>query len=143
MRIYRVIFFHTCVQAKLIVANQNTLDALPENMIKALADDDSLLASESNKAIAAEIKAASASDLRISDSRRLAHETANAKMRVAPRDADLATQIEHSESQIVKLRADLDPLRSGMPLVSSAELDSLDVDWTHWCAEWIFQRTVF
>ena len=77
MRIYRVIFFHTCVQAKLIVANQNTLDALPEKMTKALADEtDSLL--ESNKAIAAEIKAASASDLRNSDRRRLAHETANA-----------------------------------------------------------------
>ena len=38
MSIYRVIFFHTCVQAKLIVANQNTLDALPEKMTKALSD---------------------------------------------------------------------------------------------------------
>ena len=77
MRIYRVIFFHTYAQAKLFVANQNTLDALPEKIIKALADEtDSLL--ENNKAIAAEIKGASASDLRNSDRRRLAHETANA-----------------------------------------------------------------
>ena len=144
MRIYRAIFFHTCAQAKLFVTNQNTLDALPEKMIKVLADEtDSLLASESNKAIAAEIKAASASDLRNSDSRRLAHETANAKMRVAPTDADLATQIRHSEFQIVKLRGHLDPLRSGMPLVSSAKLDNFDVDWTHWRAEWILRRKVF
>jgi hypothetical protein len=46
-------------KATLFVANQNTLGALPEPTIKALADEtDSLL--ESNKALAAEIKAASA-----------------------------------------------------------------------------------
>ena len=45
--------------------------------------------------------------------------------------------------QIVKLRAHLDPLRSGTPLVSSSELDTLDADWTRWRAEWIHRRKVF
>ena len=45
--------------------------------------------------------------------------------------------------QIVKLRSHLDPLRSGTPLVSSSELDTLDADWTRWRAEWIHRRKVF
>jgi hypothetical protein len=45
-------------KATLFVANQNTLDALPEPTIKALTDEtDALL--ESNKALTTEIKAAS------------------------------------------------------------------------------------
>ena len=43
----------------------------------------------------------------------------------------------------MKLRAHLDPLRSGTPLVSSSELDTLDADWTRWRAEWIHRRKVF
>ncbi|KAN0130517.1 Tat binding protein 1(TBP-1)-interacting protein (TBPIP) domain containing protein [Lactarius tabidus] len=114
-------------KATLFVANQNTLGALPEPTIKALADEtDSLL--ESNKALAAEIKAASA-DL--------------AKMRVAPTDVELASQIEQAETKITKLRTHIEPLRSGTPLVSSAELETLEADWTRWRAEWIGRRKVF
>ena len=43
----------------------------------------------------------------------------------------------------MKLHAHLDPLRSGTPLVSSSELDTLDADWTRWRAEWIHRRKVF
>jgi hypothetical protein len=49
---------HPSGKATLFVANQNTLDALPEPTIKALTDEtDALL--ESNKALTTEIKAAS------------------------------------------------------------------------------------
>jgi 26S proteasome regulatory subunit (ATPase 3-interacting protein) len=80
-------------------------------------------------------------------------------MRVAPTDAELATQIEQIDSkvhafasclptsrqapQITKLRTHIEPLRSGTPLVSSAELDTLDAEWTRWRAEWICRRKVF
>ena len=79
--ISRDILPHVCTgKATLFVANQNKLDALPEKMIKALADEtDSLL--ESNKTLAAEIKVASAGDLGNSDSR-LVSETANTCGRV-------------------------------------------------------------
>ena len=50
---------HATGKATLFVANQNTLDALPEPTIKALTSEtDSLL--ESTKALTAEIKVASA-----------------------------------------------------------------------------------
>ena len=39
--------------------------------------------------------------------------------------AEVTTQIKRSESQIVKFRAHLDPLRSGAPLVSPTELLSI------------------
>jgi hypothetical protein len=64
MRIHSFIITHTPViphqgKATLFVANQNTLDALPEHTIKALSDEtDALL--EGTKALTAEIKTASA-----------------------------------------------------------------------------------
>ncbi|KAN0130529.1 hypothetical protein V8E53_011615, partial [Lactarius tabidus] len=100
-------------KATLFVANQNTLGAQPEPTIKALA---------------AEMKVTSA-DL--------------AKMRIALTDAELATRIEQAEStKITKLRAYID-IRSGTTLVSSAELETLDTDWTRWRTEWIHRRKVF
>lgn len=114
-------------KATLFVANQNTLAALPDQTIKALADETDLLL-ESHKTLAAGIKAASAE---------------LAKMRIAPTDVELANQIEQAETKITKLRAHIEPLRSGTPLVSSAELDTLDADWTRWRGEWICRRKVF
>jgi len=114
-------------KATLFVANQNTLDALPEHTVKTLADETDALI-ESNKALSAEIKAASAE---------------LTKMRLAPTDAELAAQITQAESKITKLRTHLEPLRTGTPLVSAAELDALDTDWTRWRAEWVRRRKVF
>ncbi|KAH9051926.1 TBPIP-domain-containing protein [Lactarius vividus] len=114
-------------KATLFVANQNTVDALPEHAIKALADETDALV-ESNKALTAEIKTASAE---------------LAKIRLAPTDAELAAQIAQAESKIAKLRAHIEPLRDGTPLVSTAELDTLDADWSRWHAEWVRRRKVF
>ncbi|KAH9029347.1 TBPIP-domain-containing protein [Lactarius deliciosus] len=108
-------------KATLFVANQNTLDALPEHTIKALVDETDALA-ESNKTLAGEIKTASAE---------------LAKMRLAPTDAELAVQIAQAESKIAKLRAHIEPLRDGTPLTRST------LDWTRWRAEWVRRRKVF
>jgi 26S proteasome regulatory subunit (ATPase 3-interacting protein) len=34
-------------------------------------------------------------------------------------------------------------MRTGTPLVSGAELDALDTEWTQWRAEWVRRRKVF
>ena len=45
--------------------------------------------------------------------------------------------------QVAKLREHLEPLRAGTPLVSTAELNALDVEWTQWRSEWVKRRKVF
>ncbi|KAH8991246.1 TBPIP-domain-containing protein [Lactarius akahatsu] len=154
-------------KATLFVANQNTLDALPEHTIKALADETDTLV-ESNKVLAGELKTASAGAANEHLKNTLTLLAAElAKMRLAPTDAELAAQIAQAESkvraspllpssshcttvlrathnkQIAKLRAHIEPLREGTPLVSAAELDTLDADWTRWRAEWVRRRKVF
>jgi hypothetical protein len=44
---------------------------------------------------------------------------------------------------VAKLRAHLEPLRAGTPLVSPAELDALDAEWTMWRTEWTRRKKVF
>jgi hypothetical protein len=45
--------------------------------------------------------------------------------------------------QVAKLREHLEPLRAGTPLVSTAELNELDAEWTKWRSEWVKRRKVF
>ena len=45
--------------------------------------------------------------------------------------------------QVAKLRELLEPLRAGTPLVSPAELDALDAEWSKWRSEWVRRRKVF
>jgi 26S proteasome regulatory subunit (ATPase 3-interacting protein) len=45
--------------------------------------------------------------------------------------------------QVAKLREHLEPLRAGTPLVSTAELNTLDAEWTKWRSEWVKRRKVF
>ncbi|KAI0245797.1 TBPIP-domain-containing protein [Lactifluus subvellereus] len=117
----------TYAKATFFVADQNSLDALPEHKVKALAEETGAL-TESSKALAAEIKAASAELARIKG---------------APTDTELSTQIDEAESKVAKLRAHLEPLRAGTPLVSAAELDALDAEWVQWRAEWVRRKKVF
>ncbi|KAI0260423.1 TBPIP-domain-containing protein [Gloeopeniophorella convolvens] len=109
------------------VAKQNNLDTLPDDKIKALTAEVEAL-NETNKTIAAEVKTASAE---------------LAKIKNAPTDAELTLQIEEAESKCAKLREHLEPLRSGTPLVSAAELDFLDAEWVQWRAEWLRRRKVY
>jgi 26S proteasome regulatory subunit, ATPase 3, interacting protein len=85
-----------------------------------------------------------------------------ARIRNVPTDTELAAQIDETESkvrvlafspvpaiiyiicdQVAKLRAHLEPLRAGTPLVSAAELDALDTEWSRWRAEWTRRKKVF
>ena len=92
-----------------------------------------------------------------------------AQIKSTPTDTELAAQIDESESkvrtptcstilpnaydaytyyffgfgQVAKLREQLEPLRAGTPLVSPAELDALDAEWTKWRSEWVRRRKVF
>ncbi|KAF8486428.1 TBPIP-domain-containing protein [Russula ochroleuca] len=114
-------------KATLFVANQGNLDALPEKKFKDLAEETEAL-SERNKALAAELKAASAE---------------LAQIKSTPTDTELAAQIDETESKVAKLGEQLEPLRAGTPLVSPAELDALDAEWTKWRSEWVRRRKVF
>ncbi|KAI0280945.1 TBPIP-domain-containing protein [Russula aff. rugulosa BPL654] len=114
-------------KATFFVANQGNLDALPEQKFKDLANETEAL-NERNKALVAEIKAASAE---------------LAQIKSTPTDSELAVQIDETESKVTKLREHLEPLRAGTPLVSTAELNALDAEWTKWRSEWVKRRKVF
>lgn len=115
-------------KATLFVANQGNLDALSDHKVKALAKETETLA-ERNKALAAEIKAASAGACVLSHLRRrgmhrkgyIAHiyhmlTTENgitsrvtrhfldsaelARIKSTPTDAELATQVDETESKV-------------------------------------------
>ncbi|KAI0058767.1 TBPIP-domain-containing protein [Artomyces pyxidatus] len=109
------------------VANQNSIEALPEEKIKSLADESESI-EEGNKLFAAEAKAASAE---------------LAKIKGTPTDDLLSSQITEAHEKAEKLRAHLDPLRSGTPLVSADELDLIDIDWIKWRGEWMKRKKVF
>ncbi|KAI0289740.1 TBPIP-domain-containing protein [Russula brevipes] len=109
------------------VANQGNLDALPDHKITALVEEAEALV-ERNKALGAQVKAASAELVRI---------------RSTPTDSELAVQVDEAESKVAKLREHLEPMRTGTPLVSGAELDALDTEWAQWRAEWVRRRKVF
>jgi 26S proteasome regulatory subunit (ATPase 3-interacting protein) len=85
-----------------------------------------------------------------------------AQIKSTPTDSELAVQIDEIESkvrrvthfvlrnhahvfsrQVAKLREHLEPLRAGTPLVSTAELNALDAEWTKWRSEWVKRRKVF
>ncbi|KAH9957120.1 TBPIP-domain-containing protein [Russula dissimulans] len=117
----------TYSKATFFVANQDNLDALSEDKVKALARETEAL-TEHNKALVAEIKAASAELARIKST---------------PTDSELATLIDQAESKVATLRKHLEPLCAGTPIVSAAELDALDAEWAQWRAEWVRRRKVF
>ncbi|KAI0312723.1 TBPIP-domain-containing protein [Amylostereum chailletii] len=109
------------------VANQSKMEVPPKEELEAVAAQLKALVS-TNKELANDIKAASAE---------------LAKLRAAPTDADLALQIEETETSVKNMLPRLGPLRSGVQPVSTAALARLDADWTKWRAEWVRRRKVF
>lgn len=53
--------------------------------------------------------------------------------------ADASLDVRQSE----KTKERLQPLRSGTPVLSTAELSQLDADWTKWRAEWVKRKKIF
>jgi hypothetical protein len=66
-----------------------------------------------------------------------------ARLRAAPTDEALKTQLQERADVCSALRKRLGPLRAGAPRVSAADLAALDAEWTRWRAEWVRRRGVF
>ena|ERR1700722_13473449 len=45
--------------------------------------------------------------------------------------------------QIENIESRLSPLRSGVPLISAAELAQIDSDWGRWRSEWVRRKKIF
>ncbi|EIN14573.1 TBPIP-domain-containing protein [Punctularia strigosozonata HHB-11173 SS5] len=66
-----------------------------------------------------------------------------AKLRNAPTDTELATQIEQIEKAIQRGLNVLAPLRSGMHLISADDIATVDVEWDKWRSEWLRRKQIF
>ncbi|KAJ7647543.1 TBPIP-domain-containing protein [Roridomyces roridus] len=55
----------------------------------------------------------------------------------------LAGQVKTLTSAIKKTDAQLQPFRSGAPVISAEDLEKVDADWTKWRTEWIRRKKIF
>ncbi|KAJ7188569.1 TBPIP-domain-containing protein [Mycena filopes] len=109
------------------VANQANIEAIPAERFAALEEEYKTIEDET-KLIAAEVKTSS-SEL--------------AKLTKLPTDAELDLQIAELTEAIKKADAQLEPLRSGAPLISAEALEQVDADWMKWRAEWVRRKKIF
>ncbi|KAJ7702944.1 TBPIP-domain-containing protein [Mycena olivaceomarginata] len=65
------------------------------------------------------------------------------KTKSTPTDADLDVQISEITEAIKKANAQLQPLRSGAPLISAEDLEQVEADWMKWRTEWIRRKKIF
>ncbi|KAI0749194.1 TBPIP-domain-containing protein [Daedaleopsis nitida] len=117
----------TCGKTTFFVANQANMEDMPAEKLSALEAELKSL-DEGNKVYAQELKSLNVE---------------LAKLRNAPTDEELASEVESLTNSVRKAQTHLGPLRSGTPLVSAAETAQLDADWTTWRAEWLRRRKVF
>ncbi|PSR73724.1 hypothetical protein PHLCEN_2v10443 [Hermanssonia centrifuga] len=150
------------------VANQANLEDMPAEKLKTL-EIEYKAVEETNKALLADVKAASAGidpdstsplflsyrDLRAGEAE--IYTDGRTNLLANGRDYCYGTKCsrvhfslpsDHPRnwrlsSQIAKAIAHLQPLRSGSPLVSAEELARLDAEWLKWRAEWIRRRKIF
>ncbi|KAJ6593611.1 TBPIP-domain-containing protein, partial [Mycena capillaripes] len=109
------------------VANQANIEAIPTERFTALEEEYKAI-EEENKLLGAEAKTLS-SEL--------------AKLKITPTDAGLDVQISELTEAIKKAEAQLQPLRSGAPLISAEDLEQVDADWIKWRAEWVRRKKIF
>ncbi|KAK7057470.1 TBPIP-domain-containing protein [Favolaschia claudopus] len=109
------------------VANQANIEVIPaerfadlEAQCKTIDDENTVLGSE--------VKALS---------------SGLAKLKSSPTDVELDVQIQEITEAIKKSDAQLQPLRSGAPLISAEDLQQVDADWTKWRAEWVRRKKIF
>ncbi|KAJ7232788.1 TBPIP-domain-containing protein [Mycena haematopus] len=107
------------------VANQAHVEAIPTERFADLEAEYTTIDDE-NKVLGAEVKALS-SEL--------------TKLKSTPTDAELDAQI----LAITEAKADvqLQPLRSGAPLISAEDLEQLETDWMKWRAQWVRRKKIF
>ncbi|KIJ51533.1 hypothetical protein M422DRAFT_224227 [Sphaerobolus stellatus SS14] len=65
------------------------------------------------------------------------------QLRSSPSDAELETRLNEAEKTIQLFKGQLEPLRSGQPMITAEELAQLDVDWQKWRGEWVSRRKIF
>ncbi|KAJ7928526.1 TBPIP-domain-containing protein [Mycena leptocephala] len=109
------------------VANQANIEAIPAERFAALEEEYKAI-EEENKLLGAEVKTLS-SEL--------------AKLKITPTDAEVDAQILELTEGIQKAEAQLQPLRSGAPLISAEDLEQVDADWMKWRAEWVRRKKIF
>ncbi|KAJ7039187.1 TBPIP-domain-containing protein [Mycena alexandri] len=109
------------------VANQANIEAISAERFAALEEECKTIEDE-NKLIGVEVKTLG-SEL--------------AKLRATPTDAELDVQISELTEAIKKADAQLQPLRSGAPLISAEDLEQVDADWVKWRDEWVRRKKIF
>ncbi|KAJ7128970.1 TBPIP-domain-containing protein [Mycena crocata] len=109
------------------VANQANIEVLPAERFTALEEEKKAIEDE-NKLIGAEVKSLS-SEL--------------ARLKTTPTDAELDAKILELTEAVQKTEAQLQPLRSGAPLISAEDLVQVDSDWFKWKTEWYRRKKIF
>ncbi|KAF8170311.1 TBPIP-domain-containing protein [Mycena galopus ATCC 62051] len=109
------------------VANQANIEAIPAERFAGLEAEHTAI-DEENKILGAEVKALS-SEL--------------AKLKSTPTDAGLDAQISEITEAIKKAETQLQPLRSGAPLISAKDLEQVEAEWEKWRAQWVRRKKIF
>ncbi|KAF8070814.1 Tat binding protein 1-interacting protein-domain-containing protein [Lyophyllum atratum] len=109
------------------VINQSTIDSVSADALANLETEQKAV-DEENKILAIDLRTA---NLELT------------KLKMAPSDHELDIQIGETSKILTSLSARLQPLRSGAPLISEAELVLVNAEWTKWRAEWIKRKKVF
>ncbi|KAJ7209649.1 TBPIP-domain-containing protein, partial [Mycena pura] len=109
------------------VANQANIQIIPAEDLAALEEEFKLL-EEENKSGGAAVKCLNAE---------------LGKLKATPTDEQLDLQVSELTQAIRKADAQLEPLRSGAPLISEADLEMVDADWLRWRAEWVRRKKIF
>ncbi|KAH0588708.1 hypothetical protein H2248_004514 [Termitomyces sp. 'cryptogamus'] len=109
------------------VFNQSNIESVPASEIATIEAQQKTV-DEENKAIASELKTIQSELL---------------KLKATPSDQELEAQVCEADNMVSSLSVRLQPLRSGAPLISEAEMAHIDAEWTKWRSEWIKRRKVF
>ncbi|KAJ7502868.1 TBPIP-domain-containing protein [Mycena galericulata] len=109
------------------VANQANIEVIPAEQFTVLEEEYKAI-DEENKLIGAEVKTLN-SEL--------------TRLKTTPTDAQLDVQITELTEALKKIDAQLQPLRSGAPLISAEDLEQVDADWVKWRAEWVRRKKIF
>ncbi|KAG6880021.1 hypothetical protein C0992_007818 [Termitomyces sp. T32_za158] len=113
------------------VFNQSNIESVPASEITAIEAEQKTI-DEENQAVASELKTAqSGTSLEL------------LRLKTTPSDQELEGQICEANKMVSSISARLQPLRSGAPLMSEADIAHMDAEWTKWRSEWIRRRKVF
>ncbi|KAF7375914.1 TBPIP-domain-containing protein [Mycena sanguinolenta] len=126
------------------VVNQANIEAIPAERFADLEAEYTAIDDE-NKILGAEVKVSS-SGLVLNLVQQPCQDSQSSeltKLKSTPTDAELDAQILEITEAIKKADAQLQPLRSGAPLISAEDLGQLEADWMKWRAQWVRRKKIF